>query len=111
MICAEKKHVARENMLAKILTSSKYKSLLNSDTWENDALPEVNNSSQILDSDIRETDYLDIQKHNIFEHSYFMRNGCNWIETSCICDQLKFYPNQIKFLSLLVKTSLISKKN
>ena len=37
MICAEKIPVAMENMLTKILISSKYKSLLNSDTWGNDA--------------------------------------------------------------------------
>jgi hypothetical protein len=30
-------------MLTKILISSKYKSFLNSDTWGNDVLPELNN--------------------------------------------------------------------
>ncbi len=65
MICAEKIHVARENMLTKILISSKYKCLLNSDIWGNDVLPELNISSQILNSNIRETYYLDIQKDNI----------------------------------------------
>jgi hypothetical protein len=65
MICAEKIHVARRNMLTKILISSKYKSLLNSDIWGNDVLPELNISSQILNSNIRETYYLDIQKDNI----------------------------------------------
>ncbi len=57
--------VARENMLAKILISSKYKSLLNSDTWGNDVLPELNISSQIVDSNIGETNYLNIQQDNI----------------------------------------------
>ena len=52
----------------KILMSSKYKSLLNSDTWGNDVLPEFNILSQIVDSNIREKDYLDIQKDNILEH-------------------------------------------
>ena len=87
MICAEKIPVARENLLTKILISSKHKSLLNSDTWANDVLPELNTTSQILDSNIRETDYLDIQKYNILEHSYFMRNAYNWFEPSGICDQ------------------------
>ena len=32
-----------------------------------------------------------------------MKNGCNWFGPSGICDQLKFYPNQIKLLSLSVK--------
>jgi hypothetical protein len=66
-----KTHVARENMLTKILISSKYKSLLNSDTWGNDVLPELNISSQIVDRDIGETNYMDIQKDNILEHSFF----------------------------------------
>jgi len=44
-ICSEKIHVARENMLTKILISSKYESLLNSDTCGNDVLPELNNLS------------------------------------------------------------------
>ena len=52
-------------MLTKILISSKYKSLLHSDTWGNDVLPELNNSSQIIDSNIPDRDYLDIQKDNI----------------------------------------------
>jgi len=97
-------------MLTKILTSSKYKSFLNSYTWGNDVLPELNISSQIVDSNIRETNYMDIQKDDILEHSFLIKNGCNWFEPSGICDQLKFYQNQIKFLSLSVKTSLISKK-
>ena len=46
---------------------------------------------------------MDIQKDNILEYSYFMTIGCNWFEPSGICDQLKFYPNQIKFVSLSVK--------
>ena len=106
--CHEKIPVARENMLTKILISSKYESLLNSDTWGNDVLTELNISSQIVDSNIREADYMDIQNDNISEHSFFMINGCNWFEPSIICDQLKFYPNQIKFLSLLVKKNQIS---
>ena len=82
---------------------SKYKSLLNSNIWGNDVLPELNILSQIPDGNIRETDYRNIQKDNILEHSYFMTNGCNWFEPSSICVQLKFYRNQIKLLSLLVK--------
>jgi len=73
MICAEKIHVARRNMLTKILISSKYKSLLNSDIWGNDVLPELNISSQIVDNNIREIDYLDMKNENILEHSYFMK--------------------------------------
>ena len=42
-----------------------------------DVLYELNISSQILDGNIRETEYMDIQKDNIFEYSYFMTNGCN----------------------------------
>ena len=87
-------------MFKKMFISSIYKILLNSDTWGNHVLHEFNISSQILDDNIRETDYLDIQKNNILEHSYFMSNGCNWFEPSGICDQLKLYPNQIKLLSL-----------
>ena len=103
MICAEKITVARENMLTRMLISSKYTSLINFDTWGNDVLPELNISSQLLDGNIRETYYLDIQKENILEHSYFFTNGCNWFEPFGTCDQLKFYPNQIKFLSLSIK--------
>ena len=99
MICPEKIPDAKENTFSNILISSKYNSLLNSDTWENDVLPESNNSSQIIDSNIRDTDYLDIQNDNILEHSFFMKNECNWFRPSGICDQLKFYPNQSKFLS------------
>jgi len=63
MICAEKIPLARENMLTKILVSIKYKKLLNSDTWGNDILLELDISSQIVDSNIRvETNYMDIQK-------------------------------------------------
>ena len=40
-----------------------------------------------------------------------MRNGCNWLEPSGICDQLKFYPDQIKFISLLVKKKSDKFKN
>jgi hypothetical protein len=72
---------------------SKYKSKLNSDTWGNDVLPELNILTQILDGNIRETDYLDIKKENILEHPYFMTNGCNWFESYGICNQLNFYPN------------------
>ena len=39
LICPEKIAVARENMLTKTLISSKYKSLLHSDTLGNDVLP------------------------------------------------------------------------
>ena len=59
-------------MLTNILISSKYKILLNSDTWGNDVLPKLNISSQIIDSNIRESDYLDIQKDNILEHTFFL---------------------------------------
>ena len=69
----------------------------------NDVLPELNNTSQILDSSSRDIYDMDIQTDNILEHSFFMTNGCNWFGPFGICDQLKFYPNQIKFLSLLVK--------
>ena len=48
VICDEKIHVVRENVLTKILIICKYKSLLNSDSWGNDVLPELNISSQIL---------------------------------------------------------------
>ena len=54
-----------------MLICIKYKSLLNSDTWRNDVLPELNISSQIVDSNIREAGYLDIQKYNILEHLIF----------------------------------------
>jgi hypothetical protein len=94
----------------KILISSKYESLLNSDTWGNDVLPELNNMFQIVDSNIRETNYMDIQNDNILEHLFLMKNECNWFGPFGICDQLKFYPNQIEFLSFSVKTSLIIKK-
>ena len=85
-------------MLTKILISSKYKRLLNSDTWGNDISPVLNNSSQIVDSNIPDTYYLDIQNDNILEYLFFMKNGCNWFGPSSMCDQLKFYPNKIKFL-------------
>jgi hypothetical protein len=104
LICPEKIPIARKNILTKILISSKYKSLLNSDTWGNDISPDLNNSSQIVDSNIPDTYYLDIQNDNILEHLFFMKNGCNWFGSSGICDQLKFYQNQIKFLSLSVKS-------
>jgi hypothetical protein len=64
-------------MLSKILISSKYKSLLNSGSWGNDVLPALNISSQIVDNNIRETYYLNIQKDNILEHSFFMKNEWN----------------------------------
>ncbi len=103
MVCPETTPIVKGNALTKMLTSSKYKSLLNSDTWGNDVLPELNNTLQIIDSIIPDIYYIDIQNENILEHSYFMTNGCNWFGPSGICDQLKFYPNQIKFLSLSVK--------
>ena len=77
--------------------------MLNSDTWGNDVLHELNNTSQIIDSNIPDIYYMDIQNDNIIEHSFFMTNGCNWFGPFGICDQLKFYPNQIIFISLLVK--------
>jgi len=98
-------------MLTKILISSKYKSLLNFDTWGNDVLPELNISSQIVDSNFRETHYMHIQKDNILERSFLMKNGCNCFAPSGICNQLKFYPNQIKLLSLSVKNKLDKLKN
>ncbi len=99
-----KKYLLTKNTFSKILISSKYKSFLNFDTWGNDVLlPELNNSSGIIDINIIDRDYLDIQKDNILEHSFFLKNGCNWFGPSIICDQLKFYPNQTYFLSLLVK--------
>jgi hypothetical protein len=67
---SSKIHIARQNMSTKLLISSKYKCLLNSDTWGNYVLPEYNNSSQIVDSNIPDTCYLDIQNDNISEHSY-----------------------------------------
>ncbi len=70
MICPEKIHVVKGNTLTKILISSKYKSLLNSDTWGNDVLPELNNTSQIIDSSSRDIYYMDIQNKNILEHSF-----------------------------------------
>ena len=71
LMCPEKIPVPKENTLSKILIRSKYKSLLNSDTWGNNVLPELNNSSQIIDSSIPDTDYLDIKNDNILEHSFF----------------------------------------
>ncbi len=87
LICPEKTPVARENMLAQVLICSKYKSFLNSDTWGNNVSPELNISSQILYGNIPKTNYLDIQKYNLLQHSYFMKNGCDCFEPSCICDQ------------------------
>ena len=69
----------------------------------NDVLPELNNSSQIIDCNIPDKDYLDIHKDNILEHSFFIKNGCNWLGSSGNCDQLKLYPNQIKFISSSIK--------
>ena len=60
-------------MSTKILISSKYTSLLNSDTWGNDVLPELNISSQIVDSNIPGIYYLDIQNDNILENSFFFK--------------------------------------
>jgi hypothetical protein len=88
LICPEKIPTAKENTLTKILIGSKYKNLLNSDTWGNDVLHELNNSSQKVDSNFRETDYLNIQNDNILEHSLFMKNGCNWFGPFRMCDQL-----------------------
>ena len=42
MICDEIIPDTRDNMFTKILISSKYKSLLNFDTWGNEVLPELN---------------------------------------------------------------------
>ncbi len=56
LICPEKLHVVKENTFSKISISSKYKSLLNSDTWGNDVLPELNYSSKIIDSNILDRD-------------------------------------------------------
>ena len=95
LICPEKIHVVKGNTLTKILISSKYKSLLTSDTWGNDVLPELNNTSQIIDSSSQDIYYMDIQNENILEHSFFMTNGCNWFGPSGICSQLKFSTNQI----------------
>jgi hypothetical protein len=53
-------------MFKNISISSKYNSSKISDTWGNDALPELNISSQILDGNIREKKYMDIQKDNIY---------------------------------------------
>ncbi len=93
------------------MISSKYKSLLISDTWEDDVFPELKNSSEMIDSNITDRDYLDIKKDNILEHSFFMKNGCNWFGP-CICDQLKlYYPKHIKFLSLSVKNKSDKLKN
>jgi hypothetical protein len=103
LICPEKIPVVKGNTLTKILISSKYKSLLHSDTWGNDVLPELNNTSQIIDSNNHDIYDMDIQTDNILEHSFFMTDGCNWFGPSGICYELKFYPNQIKFLSLSVK--------
>ncbi len=85
------------------MISSKYKSLLNSDTWGTDVLPELHNTSEIIDSSSRDIYDINIQNDNILEHSFFMTNGCNWFGPSGICYQLKFSTNQIKFLSLSVK--------
>jgi hypothetical protein len=75
LICPQKIPAIKKNTYSKILISSKYKSLLNSGTWGNDVLPELNNSSQIIDSFIGvDTDYQDIQNDNILEHSFFMKN-------------------------------------
>ena len=57
LMCSEKIPVARKNMLTKILISSKYKNLSNSDIWGNNVLPELNISSQIVDSNILATYY------------------------------------------------------
>jgi hypothetical protein len=103
LICRDKIPVVKASTLTKKLISSKYKSLLNSDTWGNDVLPEFKNTSQTIGSSSRDIYDMDIQTDNILEHSFFMTNGCNWFGPSGICDQLKFYPNQIKLLSLSVK--------
>jgi hypothetical protein len=73
MICDKKTSVTKENMFEKMLIS-KYKSLVNVGTWGNDVLPELIISSQIPDGNIREADYMNIQKDNILEQSYFMTN-------------------------------------
>ena len=74
MIYREKVLVTKENTLTKILISSKHKSLLNSDTWGNDVLPELNNTFQIIDSNSHDIYGMDIQTDNILEHSFFMKN-------------------------------------
>ena len=53
-------------MLTKMLISSKYKSVLNSDTWRNDVSPELNISSQIENSNIQETNYQYIKKKKTY---------------------------------------------
>jgi len=64
-------------MFKKMLISSKYKSLLNFDTLGSNVLPELIISSQIPNSNIRETYDMDIQKDTLLEPSFFMTNGCN----------------------------------
>ncbi len=90
-----------------LISSSKYKSLLNSDTWENDVLPELNNPSQIIDRNIPDKDYTDIQKDNILEHSFFMKMDVMGL------DHLVFVINsKSNQISIIVSknTSLINKK-
>jgi len=65
----------------------KYLIYLNSDTWVFDVLHDQNLSSQIPDNNIRKQNYFNIQKDNILEHSFFMTNGCKWLEPYGICDQ------------------------
>ena len=103
LTCPEKIPVVKGNTLTKILISNKYKSLLHSDTRGNDVLPELNNTSQIIDSNSHDIYDMDIQTDNILEHSFFMTNGCNWFGPSGICSQLKFPSSQIMFLSVSVK--------
>ena len=71
MICPEKIVAAKENTFSKISISSKHKSILYFDTWGNDVLPDLNNSSQIIDSNIQDTNFMDIRNDNILEHSFF----------------------------------------
>ncbi len=111
LICLKNIPVVKGNTLTKIFISSKYKSLFNFDTWGNNVLPELNNTSQIIDRNIPDIYYMDIQYDNVLEHSFFMTNGCNRFGPSGICDQLKFYPNQIKFLPLSVKSKFDKLKN
>ena len=75
MICSEKIPVAKENTITKIWISRKYKSLFNPNTWRNDVLPKLNNSSQIVDSHIRETYYMDIQNDNILDKGTYRYFG------------------------------------
>ena len=60
-------------------------------------------SSELPDINIRIKSYFNIQKYHILEHSILMTNVFNRLETSGICEQSKFNPNQIQKLSLSIK--------